>query len=51
MADFVICQNVPDFILVTGTHLFFIRFLQIWYQNIKAGGVSAPPDLLYFAVF
>ncbi len=33
MADFEISQNVPDFVLVITTLLFFIRFLQIWYQN------------------
>ncbi len=33
MADFAIFQNVPVFVLVIRTLLFFIQFLQIWYQN------------------
>ncbi len=33
MADFAISQNVPDFVLVIRTLLFFSQFLQIWYQN------------------
>ncbi len=33
MANFAISQNVPEFVLVIRTVLFFIRFKQIWYQN------------------
>ena len=49
MADLAICQNVPDFDLVIRTHLFLSDVYKFGIK--KAGDVSAPPDVLYFALY